>query len=116
VSKPDVKRTIDALWRIESARITAALARVVRDVGLAEDLAQEAFVAALQQWPESGIPERPGAWLMATAKHRAIDRLRRASVHERKTAELVRELERRGPVDETDPAAAIEDFLDRARR
>ena len=65
----------------------------MRDVGVAEDLAQEALVAALQQWPESGVPDNPGAWLMATAKHRAIDRLRRADVHERKTRELGRELE-----------------------
>ena len=110
----DVKRTIDAIWRIESTRLIAGLARIVRDVGLGEDLAQEAFVAALEQWPESGVPERPGAWLMATAKHRAIDRLRRASLHERKTAELVRELERSGASDLADPAAAgdfIEDDL-----
>ena len=95
----DVKRTIDAIWRIESARLIAGLARIVRDVGLAEDLAQEAFVAALEQWPESGVPERPGAWLMATAKHRAIDRLRRANLHERKLADLLRELERSGDRD-----------------
>ena len=63
----DVKRTIDAVWRIESARLIAGLARIVRDVGLAEDLAQEALVAALEQWPESGVPDNPGAWLMATA-------------------------------------------------
>src|SRR5919108_139174 len=107
----DVNRTIDGVWRIESARLIAALARIVRDVGLAEDLAQEAFVAALEQWPESGVPERPGAWLMATAKHRAIDRLRRASVHERKTAELVRELERSGAAHAADPASAVEDFI-----
>ena len=108
----DVKRTIDAVWRIESARIIAGLARIVRDVGLAEDLAQEAFVAALERWPESGVPERPGAWLMATAKHRALDRLRRASLHERKTAELVRELERSGAAGAPDPAAAVEDFIE----
>ncbi len=114
MGESDVKRTIEAVWRIESARLIAALARIVRDVGLAEDLAQEAFVAALEQWPESGVPERPGAWLIATAKHRAIDRLRRASLHERKTAELVRELERRGVSDPSEPAAAgdfIEDDL-----
>jgi RNA polymerase sigma factor (sigma-70 family) len=113
VPEADVKRTIDAIWRIESTRLIAGLARIVRDVGLAEDLAQEAFVAALEQWPESGIPERPGAWLMATAKHRAIDRLRRASLHERKTAELLRELERSGASDLADPAAGdfIEDDL-----
>jgi len=66
-------RTIDAVWRIESARIIAGLARLVRDVGLAEELAQDALVAALEQWPVEGIPARPGAWLMLTAKHRAID-------------------------------------------
>src|SRR5256714_2813524 len=84
----DIHRTIDAVWRIESARLIAGVARFVRDVGVAEDLAQEALVAALEQWPESGVPDNPGAWLMATAKHRAIDRLRRAEVHERKTQEL----------------------------
>jgi RNA polymerase sigma factor (sigma-70 family) len=112
VGDSDVKRTIDAVWRIESARLIAALARIVRDVGLAEDLAQEAFVAALEQWPESGVPERPGAWLMGTAKHRAIDRLRRATLHERKTAELVRELERSGAAEAAHPAAAVEDFIE----
>src|SRR5256884_7273255 len=79
---------IDAVGRIESARLIAGLARIVRDVGLAEDLAQEALVAALEQWPESGVPDNPGAWLMATGQHQAIDRLRRAAVHERKTQEL----------------------------
>jgi RNA polymerase sigma factor (sigma-70 family) len=112
VAEADVKRTIDAVWRIESARLIAGLARIVRDVGLAEDLAQEAFLAALEQWPGSGVPERPGAWLMATAKHRAIDRLRRASLHERKTAELVRELERGGAFDPADPAAVVEDSIE----
>ncbi|HKP91120.1 MAG TPA: RNA polymerase sigma factor [Thermoleophilaceae bacterium] len=112
MGEPDVKRTIDAVWRIESARLIAALARTVRDVGLAEDLAQEAFVAALERWPRDGVPDRPGAWLMATAKHRAIDRLRRASLHERKTAELVRDLERSGPAGPPDPAAAVDDFIE----
>ena len=74
----DVNRTIDAVWRIESPRLIAGLARIVRDLGVAEDLAQEALVAALEQWPGSGVPENPGAWLMATAKYRGIDRLRRA--------------------------------------
>ena len=92
----DVNRTIDAVWRIESARLIAGVARLVRDVGIAEDLAQEALVAALEQWPESGVPDNPGAWLMATARHRAIDRLRRAEVYERKTRELGREVEIRG--------------------
>jgi len=108
----DVRRTIDGVWRIESARLIAGIARVVRDVGLAEDLAQEAFVAALEQWPESGVPDNPGAWLMATAKHRAIDRLRRAGVQDRKTQELAREIERRGEYENPDLAAAIDDPFD----
>ena len=73
----DTHSAIDAVWRIESARIIAGLTRIVRDVGLAEELAQDALVAALEQWPESGVPQNPGAWLMATAKHRAIDHWRR---------------------------------------
>lgn len=89
----DTHRAIDAVWRIESAKLIAALARIVRDVGLAEELAQDALVAALEQWPESGIPEKPGAWLMAAAKHRAIDRLRRNKLLERKHEELGHELE-----------------------
>jgi RNA polymerase sigma-70 factor (ECF subfamily) len=84
----DTHRTIDAVWRIESARLIAGLTRIVRDVGLAEDLAQEALVAALEQWPKSGVPDKPGAWLMATAKHRAIDLLRRNKLVERKHEEL----------------------------
>ena len=108
----DVKRTIEAVWRIESARLIAGLARMARDVGVAEDLAQEALVAALEQWPESGVPDNPGAWLMATAKHRAIDRLRRADVHERKTRELGREAEIRGQVEEPDLEAEIDDPFD----
>ena len=86
-------RAIDAVWRIESARIIAGLTRIVRDVGLAEELAQDALVAALKQWPESGIPNNPGAWLMAAAKHRAIDMLRRNKRIERKHEELGRELQ-----------------------
>jgi RNA polymerase sigma factor (sigma-70 family) len=112
VSAADVNRTIDAVWRIESARLIAGLARIVRDVGLAEDLAQEALVAALEQWPESGVPDNPGAWLMGTAKHRAIDRLRRAEVHERKTRELGREIEIRGEAEQPDLAASIDDPFD----
>ena len=88
----DTHRTIDAVWRIESPRLIAGLARMVRDVGLAEDLAQDALVAALEQWPESGVPDNPGAWLMATAKNRAIDRLRRRQLLERKHEELGREV------------------------
>jgi len=93
VPAADVQRTIDAVWRIESARLIAGLARFVRDVGLAEDLAQEALVAALEQWPEEGVPDNPGAWLMTTAKRRAIERFRRAEVHQRKTEEIGRDLE-----------------------
>ena len=108
--RAEINRTIDAVWRIESARLIAGLARIVRDVGVAEDLAQEALVAALEQWPESGVPDNPGAWLMGTAKHRAIDRIRRAEVHERKTRELARQLESEGGATEhTDLAAAIDD-------
>jgi len=106
----DAHRAIDAVWRIESARLIAGLARVVRDVGVAEDLAQEALVAALEQWPESGVPDNPGAWLMATAKHRGIDRLRRSKVLERKHEELGRELERREAA-EPDLDAAIDDDI-----
>ena len=91
----DIHRTIDAIWRIESARLIAGLARIVRDVGVSEDLAQDALVAALEQWPESGVPDNPGAWLMATAKHRAIDLLRRSTRLERKHAMLGHELEAR---------------------
>jgi RNA polymerase sigma-70 factor, ECF subfamily len=109
----DVNRTIEAVWRIESARLIAGLARIVRDVGLAEDLAQEALVAALEQWPESGVPDNPGAWLMATAKHRAIDRLRRAEVHERKTQELGHERQIHGyDVESLELAAQLDDPFD----
>ena len=90
MAEADVRRTIEAVWRIESARLIAGAARLVRDVGLAEDLAQEALVAALEEWPESGVPKNPGAWLMATAKHRGIDRMRRADVHQRKIEEIGR--------------------------
>jgi RNA polymerase sigma factor (sigma-70 family) len=92
VTATDIHRTIDAVWRIESPRLIAGLTRIVRDVGLAEDLAQDALVAALEQWPESGVPDNPGAWLMATAKHRAIDHFRRNTRLERKHEELGREL------------------------
>jgi RNA polymerase sigma factor (sigma-70 family) len=89
----DAHRAIDAVWRIESARLIAGLARMVRDVGLAEELAQDALVVALEQWPTSGVPDNPGAWLMTTAKRRAIDRLRRSKLLERKHVELMHELE-----------------------
>jgi RNA polymerase sigma factor (sigma-70 family) len=87
----DAKRAIEAVWRIESARLIAGLARMVGDVGLAEDLAQDALVAAMEKWPQSGVPENPGAWLMATAKNRAIDRMRRESTYERKLEEVGRD-------------------------
>jgi RNA polymerase sigma-70 factor (ECF subfamily) len=89
----EAHRTIDAVWRIESPRLIAGLARMVRDVGLAEDLAQDALLAALERWPEGGVPDNPGAWLMATAKRRAIDLFRRGKLLERKHEELGRELE-----------------------
>ncbi|PYU10385.1 MAG: RNA polymerase subunit sigma-24 [Acidobacteria bacterium] len=92
MSSAETHRVIDAVWRIESARLIAGLARIVRDVGLAEELAQDALVAALERWPEAGIPDNPGAWLMATAKHRAIDLFRRNKLLERKHEELGREL------------------------
>jgi RNA polymerase sigma factor (sigma-70 family) len=89
----EIHRTIDAVWRVESARLIASLTRIVRDVGLAEDLAQGALLAALEQWPNSGVPDKPGAWLMTTAKHHAIDQIRRNIRLERKQEELGRELE-----------------------
>jgi len=108
VTQSDTHGAIDAVWRIESARLIAGLARITGDVGLAEDLAQDALVAALERWPESGIPDNPGAWLMATAKHRAIDQLRRGKMLDRKHEQLGHELENdrdAGP----DPDAALDD-------
>src|SRR2546426_23506 len=102
---------IDAVWRIESARLIAGLARIVGDIGVAEDLAQDALVAALEQWPESGVPDNPGAWLMATAKHRAIDHLRRGKMQDRKHDHLGRELEERQVSPESALAAAIDDHV-----
>jgi RNA polymerase sigma factor (sigma-70 family) len=93
IDRSQIDRTIDAVWRMESARVIAGLTRIVRDVGIAEELAQDALVAALEQWPASGIPQNPGAWLMAAAKHRAIDLLRRNTRLEQKHEELARELE-----------------------
>src|SRR5207244_9151888 len=107
VTAPDPRRAIDAVWRIEAPRLIAGLARMVRDVGLAEDLAQDALVAALQQWPESGVPDNPGAWLMAIGKRRAIDHFRRAAVAERRREEIGRELEGQQAVVDLD--AAIDD-------
>lgn len=95
VSHSDVHLAIDAVWRIESARLIAGLTRVVRDVGLAEELAQDALLAALQQWPDAGIPEKPGAWLMAAARNRAVDLFRRNEMLERKHSELLHEVRER---------------------
>jgi RNA polymerase sigma factor (sigma-70 family) len=104
-------RAIDAVWRIESARIIAGLTRIVRDVGLAEELAQDALVAALEQWPASGIPDNPGAWLMATAKHRAIDLFRRNKLLVRKHHALGRELEAQQEMAVPDFDAALDDTV-----
>ena len=105
----DLNRTIAAVWRIESARLIAALARIVRDIGIAEELAQDALVAAIEQWPQAGIPDNPGAWLMGTAKHRAIDKLRRDELVQRKHVELAHELE--SALDDTNVSteAALDD-------
>jgi RNA polymerase sigma factor (sigma-70 family) len=111
VTATDTHRAIDAVWRIESAKLIAGLARIVHDVGIAEDLAQDALVAALEQWPQSGVPDNPGAWLMATAKHRAIDVLRRDARLERKHEELGRELEDRQETAAPDLDAALDDDI-----
>ncbi|MBI0379933.1 RNA polymerase sigma factor [Streptomyces albiflaviniger] len=104
--------TVETVFRIESARIIAGVARIVRDVGLAEELAQDALVAALERWPESGVPNNPGAWLMATAKHRAIDLVRRKETYARKLAEVGRALEDVSPPDPADLAGTAEDIDD----
>jgi RNA polymerase sigma factor (sigma-70 family) len=108
----EAHRAIDAVWRIESAKLIAGLTRMVRDVGLAEELAQDSLVAALEQWPEAGVPDNPGAWLMATAKHRAIDRIRRSQVLERKHEELGREIESREAGEGPDLAAAMDEDVE----
>ncbi len=109
MTRPKAADAIDAVWRIESARLIAGLARIVGDIGVAEDLAQDALVAALEQWPESGVPDNPGAWLMATAKHRAIDHLRRRKMQDTKHEHLGRELDERRANPEAELAAAIDD-------
>src|SRR5207302_11095162 len=102
----EAHRAIEAIWRIESARLIAGLARIVGDIETAEELAQDALVAALEQWPTSGVPEKPGAWLMGTAKHRAIDLVRRRQTLDRKHEELGRDVER--AQEELDPGDAID--------
>jgi RNA polymerase sigma factor (sigma-70 family) len=107
----DTHRAIDAVWRIESARLIAGLTRIVRDVGLAEDLAQDALLAALDQWPESGVPDNPGAWLMTAAKRRAIDAMRRDKLLERKHEEVARDLEAQQERAVPELEAAIDDHV-----
>ncbi|HWM64242.1 MAG TPA: RNA polymerase sigma factor [Solirubrobacterales bacterium] len=108
----DARRAIDVVWRIESARLIAGLARMTGDVGIAEDLAQDALVVALEQWPQGGAPDNPGAWLMTTAKNRAIDRLRRGEMAARREEELGREVELRARLGEVDLAAAADDEIE----
>jgi RNA polymerase sigma factor (sigma-70 family) len=107
----DVNSAIDAVWRIESAKVIASLARITGDVGLAEDLAQDALLAALERWPETGIPDNPGAWLMATAKHRAIDMHRRSKLLVRKHEEMVPELEERQELSVSDLDTSLDDDI-----
>ncbi len=107
----DARRAIDAVWRIESARLIAGLARIAGDVGVAEDLAQDALVAALEQWPATGVPDNPGAWLMTTAKNRAIDRIRRREMATRKEEELGHEVELQARLAEPDLAAVADDDI-----
>ena len=107
----DTQRTIDAVWRIEAPKLIAALTRMVHDLGTAEDLAQDALVTALERWPQSGIPDNPAAWLMATAKHRAIDVLRRKALFERKHEELGREFEAK-EMTVPDLAAALDEQVE----
>lgn len=112
MGEADAKRAVEAVWRIESARLIAGLTRLVRDVGLAEDLAQDALVAALGSWPETGVPENPAGWLMATAKNRAIDGMRRGATLERKREELARETGARFALERSEFEAATEEVGD----
>src|SRR4249919_4384073 len=107
-SDDTIHRTINAVWRIESARLIAGLVRMVRDVGLAEDLAQDALLAALERWPQVGVPDNPGAWLMATAKHRAIDRMRHNTLAQARHLQIAQALEDA----QEDVVAGIEATLD----
>jgi RNA polymerase sigma factor (sigma-70 family) len=108
VTERDAHRAVEAIWRLESARVIAGLARMVHDIGLAEELAQDALVLALEQWPRDGVPPNPGGWLMSTAKHRAIDLLRRRTVYERKLAEIGRDVEQ---TPEPDVDERIDDYI-----
>ena len=111
VSGAAAREAIDAVWRIESARLIAGLTRIVGDVGMAEDLAQDALVVALEKWPESGVPDNPGAWLMATAKHRALDHFRRGQMLDRRHEDLARRIEAEERDPEGELHAAIDDFI-----
>jgi RNA polymerase sigma factor (sigma-70 family) len=111
VTAPGASERIEAVFRIESARIIAGVTRIVRDVGIAEELAQDALVAALEQWPVSGVPDNPGAWLMATARHRAIDLVRRKETYARKLAEVGRSLEDVSPPEPADDDDIDDDLL-----
>jgi len=111
VGDSETHRTIEAVWRIESARIVAGVARIVRDVGLAEELAHDALVAALEQWPETGVPDKPGAWLAAAARNRAIDRIRRRPMLDRTHAEIGRDLDERQQEEVARMEAAIDDDI-----
>jgi RNA polymerase sigma factor (sigma-70 family) len=104
----DINKTIEAVWRMESAKLIASLTRVVRDVGLAEDLAQDALVTAIERWPETGVPDNPAAWLMTTAKHRAIDQLRRSTRFAEMESDVARELEHQFAISRTDPDDALD--------
>ena len=108
MAAPDLQHTVETVWRMESAKIIAALTRLVRDVGVTEELAHDALVAALEQWPTEGIPRNPAAWLMGTAKHRALDRLRREPMLERRHEQLGYEME----TGRRDEVAALDDALD----
>src|SRR5690349_2045969 len=107
MAQEDTHRAIEAVWRIEQAKLIAGLTRLTRDVGIAEELAQDALVAALESWPRDGLPERPGAWLMATAKHRAIDRIRKQTLHLKKQDAIAYDIEIEN--DEVDIDAALDD-------
>ena len=111
MTAPDAHQAIDAIYRIESPRLIAGLTRIVRDVGLAEELAHDALVKALEEWPASGVPDNPGAWLMTTAKNRAIDRVRRRKLLDRKHEELGRDLDARQAAEAAAQEAALDDDI-----